>query len=1709
MFKKMKNREHVQRHCRVKAALKQLEISNNIEGAPQKQSVAAQAHKSEDHGQPRSNHVARLDLVPLAGEFRQFTGRGQQCDPVGCAMYDGNLVDPSRPHGNVFVFTATKLRNLRGQPTNRVSRRLMWRCPTSPDGTSPTSAAPPRLFALQMMLLGRGSLQRPVVRPTSSPTAQSSQENEVGSQKGSRDGSPKEGARTVTDGTLKGSGSEAGPAARQEVSPPARKNRCGAERRRAKRMRAATLEGARSLPVASPCTPVEVVKRHADGKRRKGFKDTPPSGDRPLKKQRTRDGQHAYSDAADPLARVIVAEGYPETGITVEQLTLLRDAVLEKIDGIQEGPVSRFHGTSLRSGAAVVRCADGASLDWLVGRIGGITPWEGARLRVMGLDALQKQHRAVVWVPGTSQARPRVLKRLEKQNPGLITGSWKVFAEGVGTTREGGNLVLGVPGSSVLKLKTGLQTILWARQGCLSAFTQVNLHHSKGASAVLARQQAGRQTCISLMQEPWVIRGCIRGLAACGRLFRAPSVDRPRACVAVKGMEAQLIPHLCSRDVAAVEVNFTDDSGDRKKMVICSAYFSHDEGKAVPPVPVIKLAEYCQENGFPLIMRCDANAHHTVWGSSDTNDRGRKVLEFLASTDLEILNTGDEPTFCTIARREVLDITVCSKQLIQKVVEWRVSTEPSLSDHRQISFRIAKARGKEVKFRNPRKTKWDSYREDLANSLKGFPKRHGTEDELETCMDYLQRSLVNCYKSNCPERAVTNSRGTSWWTPGLQGFRVAARRAWNRARNTGRQSDWELSRRAQKDYRDSVVRAKLESCRKFCEEVEGMPETARICRILARNPDATLEAITLPDGTVVTGERCLEHLLEVSFPGFHREQEELFAYKEPGSLRRARQADWRMAAKIVMPEKVKAFIAMGYTPSAWKLARVVFIPKARRTSYTKAKDFRPISLTSFLLKTLEKLVDAYLRETTLWSHPLHKNQHAYRWGYFTETALHQTVAFIEEQLERRGYAVGAFLDIKGAFNNTPHEVVCEEAARKGVPIKLVEWIRGMLGRRVMTLLGTAKICGWVGRGCPQGGVLSPLLWCLVADGLLRALDDRGFTTQGYADDVAILVRGPFLETLLELMHGALEVVEEWCQRTGLAVNPLKTGLTVFTRKYKVGTIVGPTLGGVRLVPTESVKYLGVILDKKLLWEEHLRNRCKSLCQYFWTCRRTFGQTWGLKPSMIHWIYTAILCPRLTYAAVVWWTRVQKKTAKVALEHVRALILRRALGAMVTTPVAAMGVMFGIEPFHQVVVAAAAMAAYRLRCELKWKKGARHTRLPEDVLLDPIFEMRQDRIPIIRVSDRRFKVHIPRPEEWEKEGGNLGARTVRSRVEEGEHIRICTDSQAAIKALGAPTITSWLVRECRCVLNELAREREVTVTWVPGHSGIQGNECADQLAKAGSELTMVGPGPALGIPFCLGKGRIKEWLRREHLRHWRVESESKCRQARALMGDTPNRELTWSIRALSRKDARTAVHILTDHGTSLHVLGDCPAHTGLRHRMLGSALLGPEQIRELPVRDLILFWRKTGLLNIYQPFIVALCYENSKPHDINEFMDDFIKEINILHRDGIDITNKHFSVALEHIICDIPARKFLKQIKGYGDLKRIRASGRTERIDARRERELSHSRKPGMKYHSKRSCRNEPGEKNQVGTWSVHGRFKKRSGSEMEKAAKDVRDSYHK
>ena len=66
------------------------------------------------------------------------------------------------------------------------------------------------------------------------------------------------------------------------------------------------------------------------------------------------------------------------------------------------------------------------------------------------------------------------------------------------------------------------------------------------------------------------------------------------------------------------------------------------------------------------------------------------------------------------------------------------------------------------------------------------------------------------------------------------------------------------------------------------------------------------------------------------------------------------------------------------------------------------------------------------------------------------------------------------------------------------------------------------------------------------------------------------------------------------------------------------------------------------------------------------------------------------------------------------------------------------------------------------------------------------------------------------------------------------IAILSDSQAAIRALSAYTVTSKLAWDCITRLNELGSRNQVTIYWVPGHRNIYGNEVADELARKGSE-----------------------------------------------------------------------------------------------------------------------------------------------------------------------------------------------------------------------------------------------------------------------------------
>ncbi|GJQ70406.1 hypothetical protein Trydic_g22835 [Trypoxylus dichotomus] len=182
---------------------------------------------------------------------------------------------------------------------------------------------------------------------------------------------------------------------------------------------------------------------------------------------------------------------------------------------------------------------------------------------------------------------------------------------------------------------------------------------------------------------------------------------------------------------------------------------------------------------------------------------------------------------------------------------------------------------------------------------------------------------------------------------------------------------------------------------------------------------------------------------------------------------------------------LRATLAVSHLPSSWREARVVFIPKQCKTSYTEAKS-----------------------DPALGRLPLHENQYAYQSGKSCEQAIHELARRAEIAFRHKEIALATFLDIEGAFDRAYFLSIERTLQRRGVEPTLTRWITSMLNNRTVHVsMNLCNIGATVAAGCPQGGVLSPLLWCLLVDDLLSNLRRAGFYAQGYADDITIMVSG--------------------------------------------------------------------------------------------------------------------------------------------------------------------------------------------------------------------------------------------------------------------------------------------------------------------------------------------------------------------------------------------------------------------------------------------------------------------------------------------------------------------------------------------------------------------------------------------------------------------------
>ncbi len=169
-------------------------------------------------------------------------------------------------------------------------------------------------------------------------------------------------------------------------------------------------------------------------------------------------------------------------------------------------------------------------------------------------------------------------------------------------------------------------------------------------------------------------------------------------------------------------------------------------------------------------------------------------------------------------------------------------------------------------------------------------------------------------------------------------------------------------------------------------------------------------------------------------------------------------------------------ISLGHVPPTWKTARVIFIPKPNKPDQSDPFSYRPIALSSFVLKTLDRLILWHLDDTVLNDHPLHPMQFGFQHNRGTDNAISALLDHVEINKNRRADTLAVFMDIKGAFDKSSFPSLTDGLSRHQFPLALIKWIANLLTTRqthATNQYSGAQISFRHTMGSPSRGDLKP------------------------------------------------------------------------------------------------------------------------------------------------------------------------------------------------------------------------------------------------------------------------------------------------------------------------------------------------------------------------------------------------------------------------------------------------------------------------------------------------------------------------------------------------------------------------------------------------------------------------------------------------------------
>lgn len=675
-----------------------------------------------------------------------------------------------------------------------------------------------------------------------------------------------------------------------------------------------------------------------------------------------------------------------------------------------------------------------------------------------------------------------------------------------------------------------------------------------------------------------------------------------------------------------------------------------------------------KELGGRFIIGGDFNAKHIHWGSRMTTDRGRTLFKIIKENKGEFVSTG-KPTYWPTDPNKTPD-------LIDFFIYKNISANYMMidenlelcSDHSAIVLTISE--NIIFKTNNPvlvnKKTDWDSFRINLSERLVLNHVLKSKED-IDQAVEELVHSIQISSWDNTPI-TLTKSHGTNYPKEivNLIKEKRKARKKWQNFRYPPYKTAY--NKLAEKVRRE-IKNLKNESIQNYLSELSpdrnsdySLWRAIKPLKrpILQSPPLKNLEGYWIRDNQA----KCTafsEYLSNVFTPNepdpdalplvdisYQEEEylipkvtvrevqrtikEEINPKKAPGYDLITGQVLKELPRKacVKISQIINAAFKIQYVPQLWKVAEVIMIIKPGQKP-EDPKSYRPISLLPVLSKLFEKVLHKRLICIISSKKLIPDHQFGFRSKHSTTEQVHRLVHLIEKSLEEKKVCSAVFLDVTKAFDKVWHEGL-KHKLKQLLPEKLVKLLESYLSNRYFRIKQEEAYSELVEirAGVPQGSVLGPILYLLYVNDMPK--EEKNMTAT-FADDTAFLAVGQTTQETATELNLTLSRFQRWTIQWRIRLNEAKSVHVDFTNKNQPYI---PTYINHEVIPfSNQAKYLGMTLDTKLKWKEHVKKKREQLELKYKKMKWLMGRYSSLSIENKSLLYNQVLKPVWTYGIQLW------------------------------------------------------------------------------------------------------------------------------------------------------------------------------------------------------------------------------------------------------------------------------------------------------------------------------------------------------------------------------------------------------------------------------------------------------------------------------------------